>query len=270
MAVRRAIAIAFVGIAVLTFGCSHGARSGVIAAGSTSVQPFAEVLAEDYMRIHPGVNVDVQGGGSAAGIMAASSGTAQIGMSSRDLSGDELKLWHVEIARDGLALIVNPKNPVGKLSVSQVRAIYAGNVTNWKDVGGANRKIHVVTREDGSGTRGAFESMVMEKIRIATRSIVQDSNGAVRQVIADDRDAIGFISLGLVDESVKSVELDGVFATRENVINGTYRLSRPFLFVSKSEPEGQAKQFIDFVLSDDGRKILDAEGLVTTQGSPAK
>ena len=100
------------------------ARSGVIAAGSTSVQPFAEVLAEDYMRLHPGMNVDVQGGGSAAGIMAASSGTAQIGMSSRDLTGDETRLWHVEIARDGLALIVNPKNPVDKLSVNQVRAIY--------------------------------------------------------------------------------------------------------------------------------------------------
>lgn len=260
-------AFAFFGLVALTAGCGQASRSGVIAAGSTSVQPFAEVLAEDYMRVHPGANVDVQGGGSAAGIMAASSGTAQIGMSSRDLTGDELRLWHVEIARDGLALILNPRNSIDKLSVAQVRAIYDGDVTNWRYLGGANRQIHVVTREDGSGTRSAFESMVMGKSQIMTRAIVQDSNGAVRQLIADDADAIGFISLGLVNQSVKSVELDGVMATRDNVINGTYRLTRPFLFVSKSEPEGQAKQFIDFVLSEDGRKILDDEGLVTTAGS---
>lgn len=238
----------------------------MILAGSTSVQPFAEVLAEDYVKLHPGSNIDVQGGGSAAGILAASSGTAQIGMSSRNLTGDETKLWYVEIAKDGLALIVNPKNPVASLTLKQARDIYSGAVSRWSSVGGPDRVIHVVSREEGSGTRSAFESMVMGNLQIASRAIVQDSNGAVRQVISSDPDAIGFISLGLVNQSVKSVQLDGVLASRDNVINGTYGLSRPFLFVSKAAPEGQTKLFVDFVLSEDGRRILDAEGLVTTGG----
>ena len=231
------------------------------------MQPFAEILAEDYMKVNPGLTVDVQGGGSAAGILAAESGTADIGMSSRALIGDETKLWSVEIARDGLALIVNPKNPVGSLSLAQARDIYTGVVKNWNELGGLNSRIHVVAREDGSGTRGSFESMVMGKTQIAATAIVQDSNGAVRQVVASDPDAIGFLSLGLVDKSVKAVELEGVEATRENVLNGSYGLSRPFLFVSKEQPTGQAEQFVEFTLSAEGRKILDAEGLITGTGS---
>ena len=260
---------ALLSLAVSLGGCARS-KDAIILAGSTSVQPFAEILSEDYMKLHPGVNIDVQGGGSAAGIMAASSGTADIGMSSRALAGDELKLWWVEIARDGLALVVNPKNPVASLTPTQVRDVYSGVVTNWKFLGGARGAIHVVAREDGSGTRSSFESMIMGQTSITPKAIIQDSNGAVRQVVADDPWAIGFISLGLVDSSVKALELDGVAATRDNVINGSYQFSRPFLFLARSEPTGIAKQFIDFVLSDAGRKILDTEGLIASQGSTAK
>jgi phosphate transport system substrate-binding protein len=254
-------------LAVSLVGCGRGAGAGIILAGSTSVQPFAEILAEDYMKLYPDVSIDVQGGGSAAGIMAASSGTADIGMSSRALAGDELKLWWVEIARDGLAVIVNPKNPLASLTLAQVRDIYAGTVTNWSLLGGTRGAIHVVAREDGSGTRASFESMIMGKTSITPRAIIQDSNGAVRQVVADDPGAIGFVSLGLVDTSVKALALDGTAATRDNVINGSYGLSRPFLFLARSEPVGKVKQFVDFVLSDAGKKILDTEGLVTSGGN---
>lgn len=122
----------------------------------------------------------------------------------------------------------------------------------------------------GSGTRAAFESMIMGKTSITPKAIIQDSNGAVRQVVADDPGAIGFISLGLVDSSVKALALDGTAATRDNVINGSYGLSRPFLFLARSEPVGKVKQFVDFVLSDAGKKILDTEGLVTSEGSSVK
>ena len=265
-----AVMVVLLPVAVSLVACDFTPRAAVILAGSTSVQPFAEILAEDYMKLNAGVSIDVQGGGSAAGIMAASSGTADIGMSSRALSGDELNLWSVQIARDGLALIVNPKNTLTSLTLAQVRDIYAGTITNWNQVGVAGGKIHVVAREDGSGTRAAFESMIMGKTFITDRAIIQDSNGAVRQVVADDPFAVGFISLGLVNSAVKALELDGVAATRDNVVNGSYGLSRPFLFVARSEPVGQARQFVDFVLSDAGRKILDAEGLVTSGGSPAR
>jgi phosphate transport system substrate-binding protein len=232
------------------------------------VQPFAEVLAEEYMILHPGVNIDVQGGGSAAGIMATKSGTTNIGMSSRSLQGDETSLWSVEIARDGLAVVVNPKNPINSLTIDQVRDIYSGKTGNWSLLGGKKTAIDVVTREDGSGTRSSFESLVMGKTEIMARAMVQDSNGAVRQLVADDPSAIGFISLGLVDKTVKAVELNGIIPTREHVIDGTYNLSRPFLFLSLHEPTGVAKDFIEFTLSDKGRQILDAQGLVTMAVNP--
>lgn len=249
---------------------SYRPKAGIIAAGSTSVQPFAEALAEEYMILHPDITIDIQGGGSAAGVMAAQTDTANIGMSSRDLTGEEKNLWYIEIAKDGLAVIVNPKNPVSNLTLDQVRDIYTAKVGNWSGFGGPNSKIHVITREDGSGTRSSFESLVMSKNEITPGAIVQDSNGAVKQLVADDPSAIGFISMGLVNEKVKALELNGVIATRENIINGSYGLSRPFLFISHAEPTGQSKQFIDFTLSAEGQRLLDAEGLVTLGEGGAK
>jgi phosphate transport system substrate-binding protein len=251
----------------LLAGCSRNSASVVIA-GSTSVQPFAEVLAEEYMILYPGTTVDVQGGGSAAGIMATQSGTTNIGMSSRNLAGDETKLWSVEIARDGLAIVINPKNSITGLTTPQVRDIYSGKIKDWSELGGTKSEIHVFTREDGSGTRSSFESLVMGKTEIMARAMVQDSNGAVRQLVADDPNAIGFISLGLVDKTVKAVDLDGVVPTREHVIDGTYKLARPFLFLTLKEPAGRVKEFIDFTLSAKGKQILNAQGLVTTGANP--
>jgi phosphate transport system substrate-binding protein len=254
----------------LLSACSLTPKAGIIVAGSTSVQPFAEVLAEEYMILHPDVEIDIQGGGSAAGIMAAQSGTAEIGMSSRALSGEEKNLWYVEIARDGLAVIVHSGNPIQNLTLNQIRDIYAATISDWSQLGGPQAKIHVITREEGSGTRSAFESLVMGKTRITPRAIVQDSNGAVRQLVTDDPNAIGFISLGLVNETVKALHLGGIAATRENVINGNYGLSRPFLFVTRGLPAGQTKQFIDFALSAEGQKLLTAEGLIPTSDGPGR
>ena len=184
-------------------------------------------------------------------------------MSSRGLKADEKQaLWSVQIALDGIAIIVNPQNPVQALTAEQVRDIYAMNITNWAELGGSNDKIHVVAREDGSGTRTSFESLIMGQERITPKAIVQDSNGAVKQLVGQDPNSIGFISLGLVDQTVKDVALDGIQPTRGNVINSTYGLYRPFLFLSKGEPTGLVKQFIDYTLSPDGQKILADEGLI--------
>jgi len=264
--IRRISKAICVVILVLTMSlmsaCSFMPKAGIIVAGSTSVQPFAEVLAEEYMILHPDVTIDIQGGGSAAGIMAAQSGTADIGMSSRVLNDEEKSLWYIEIAKDGLAVIVHSSNPIQNLTLNQVRDIYAATISDWSQLGGPESKIHVIAREDGSGTRAAFESLVMGETEITPRAIVQDSNGAVRQLVADDPNAIGFISLGLVNETVKALHLGGVAATRENVINGSYGLYRPFLFITQDEPTGQTKQFIDFTLSAEGQKLLTAEGLI--------
>lgn len=265
---RRGVSLLILLLAAsLLAACGTGASAAVVVAGSTSVQPFAEILAEEYMIQHPDASIDVQGGGSSAGIRAAQSGTAGIGMSSRSLKDDEKELWSVEIARDGLAVIVNPDNPISDLSLDQVRDIYYAAVTNWRELGGVDAKIHVIAREEGSGTRSAFEDLVMDDLLITPRAIVQDSNGAVKQLVADDPNAIGFVSLGLVDDSVKALSLGGVAANQENVLNDSYALSRPFLFITVGEPTGQVRQFIDFTLSEEGRKLLSAEGLVPSAGS---
>ena len=260
---RAAALIALVFSMCFLSACGKRSGTGIVLAGSTSVQPYAEVLSEDYALLYPDDAVDVQGGGSAAGITAAESGVADIGMSSRDLTDDEKQqLWSVEIAKDGLAIIVHPKNPVQDLSLEQVRDIYSMKITKWSELGGPDANIHVITREDGSGTRSSFESLIMGTDRITPKAIVQDSNGAVRQLVSSDPNSIGFISLGLVDQTVKALNLDNIIPSRENVINGSYGLFRPFLFLSKGEPTGLAKQFIDYTMSPDGQKILMDEGLI--------
>jgi len=257
-----AVIAAFMLLACTVSACRGGRALAVIVAGSTSVQPYAELLAEEYAHIHPDAEVDVQGGGSSAGITAVESGTADIGMSSRALKESERSLWSVEIAKDGLAIIIHPNNSLSGLTPEQLRNIYTGQIGNWAEVGGRDARIHLITREEGSGTRSAFEDLVMAGAFITPRAIVQDSNGAVRQLVAGDRDSIGFISLGLVDDTVKAVSLGGVAPTWENVSNGNYSLYRPFLFVAAAEPEGEAKGFIDFTLSPEGQRMLISEGLI--------
>ena len=258
--------ISLFSLSLLT-ACGRNADSVVIA-GSTSVQPFAEVLAQDYMASHPGVSIDVQGGGSAAGIMATQSGTTDIGMSSRNLQGSETSLWSIEIARDGIAIIINPKNPITDLTLQQIADIYDGKTTNWDQIGGKKGEIDVFTREDGSGTRSSFESLVMGKSQIMARAMVENSNGAIRQLVADDPAAVGYISLGLVDSTVKALDLGGIVPSRAHVVDGTYNLSRPFLFLSLKTPTGLVKDFIDFTMSAEGQKILYDQGLIITVTNP--
>ncbi len=231
----------------------------LVLAGSTSVQPLAEELAEEFRAKYPRVRIQVQGGGSSAGIAAARSGAADIGTSSRELKPEERGLHEVTIALDGIAIVVHPKNPVTGLTLEQVRRIYTGEITDWKQVGGPAAPIMVVTREAGSGTRGAFEDLVMGGRRISTKAIVQGSTGAVRSSVAQAAGAIGYISLGALDRTVKAVPLDGVRPTGDNVKNRTYKLARPFLFLTREAPKGLAKAFIDFVLSKEGQRVVAAE-----------
>lgn len=248
-------------------GCQRS-KAGITVAGSTSVEPFAELLAEEYMIHHPHSRIYVQGGGSSAGIEAVRTRAAHIGMSSRALTGAEKSLYAVTIARDAIAVIVHPKNQIIDLSLSKVREIFAGRIKNWKDLGGADKTIILVTREEGSGTREAFQKLVMEKEEIALEALVQDSNGAIRQVVAGDPNTIGYISLGLVNEKVKALMISGTEPRLENIENGRYHLVRLFLFVFNGEPSGEAKSFLGFVMSPEAQKLLTREGLVPARTKP--
>lgn len=264
MAVKRILfgMAAALFLAALLSGCQRP-QGGLSVVGSTSVQPFAEILSEEYMAHHGGEKVYVQGGGSSAGILAVKSEAANVGMSSRSLMPGEKDLIAVPIAYDAIAVIIHRANPVKDLRLDQIRDIFSGKITNWKEVGGSNRAITLVSREEGSGTREAFQHLVMKTTEVSLAALVQDSNGAIRQVVADDPQAIGYISLGLVDNRVRAVSIDGVQAGMGNIKGRKYNIVRPFLFVFRTEPQGLARKFLEFVLSPSGQKLLVQEGLVS-------
>lgn len=233
-------------------------------AGSTSVQPFSEVLAEKFMAKNKGVQVNVQGGGSSVGIEAAISGVAGLGSSSRDLKPEEkAKLKETKIALDGFAIVVHTSNTVKALKTADIMNIYLGNIKNWKELGGTDAPITVVSREDGSGTREVFTTLIMNKKDIIKTAIIQNSTGAVRTTVAGDKNAIGYVSLSNLNKDVKALDIDGIVASDANVIAGTYKLQRPFIYVSKEAPTGLAKAFIDFVLSPEGQNIIVDEGAIS-------
>jgi len=235
-------------------------KQSITIAGSTSVQPLSEELVKVFQEKNPGVTINVQGGGSSQGVKAATEGICEIGAASRNLKDTEKGLTTHQIAVDGIAVVVSPKNALTELSADQVKKIFSGEITNWKEVGGADGAINVVTREAGSGTRGAFEEMALgEEVKITDKAITQASNGAVRQTVAGDEKAIGYLSLGYVNEEVKGVKYEGTEPTVDNIKAGNYKVSRPFLYLTKGEPQGVAKDYIDFVLSPEGQEIVAKE-----------
>ncbi len=250
-------------IAIVAFvaGCGKG-RVAITAAGSTAFQPFAEKLADHFMQAHPDINITVQGGGSAVGVQSALSGAAQIGMADLvDLPPEAQALKSNIVARDGIAIVVHPNNPIENLSTDQVRGVFNGEIKNWQMVGGPDKPITVVSREAGSGTRSSFEA-VLGGIKLTPDAIIQDSNGTVRETVANDENAIGYLSHGLLNEKIKAVKVDGVDCTEEAILAGQYSLVRPVFFLTKEEPTGAVKEFIDYVLSPEGQKIITDSGLL--------
>ncbi|HSW58435.1 MAG TPA: phosphate ABC transporter substrate-binding protein [Dehalococcoidales bacterium] len=241
--------------------------SGTITtSGSTTVQPLSELLAHAFMTLHPKVKVVVQGGGSSVGVKAANDGIVDIGAISRELSATEPKLVTFLLARDGIAVIVHQNNPVRNLTKEQVKDIFSGKITNWKEVGGSDRNINVASREEGSGTRTAFEEMIMGKdATILKTAILQSSNGALLQVVKSDIAAISYVSFGYLDKAESAVAINGVAATPENAKNGTYPIVRPLYFVTKNQPAGLVKAFLDFCASDEAQKLVMAEGYISAK-----
>ncbi len=262
---RGAIFLVLLAVLLVTSSCNSSSKTvsrPLCIAGSTSVQPFAEKLAEIYVHRHPGARIDVQGGGSSAGIYAATHGAADLGASSRELIGKEKKLVQIPIAYDGIAVIVHPSNPLTNISLTQIRKIFSGAVKNWSALGLPPHEIDLITREEGSGTREAFEHLVMGKGEVTPAAMVQDSNGSVREIVAGDPYSLAYISAGLVDNRVKALAIDGVLPSRDNIKNHTYKLVRRFLLVARTPPAGSCQAFLNFVLGPNGQKILESEGLV--------
>lgn len=235
-------------------------------AGSTSVQPVAEKLAQAYMQKHPNVKITVQGGGSAVGLKSVEDGTANIGTYSSNLSGNDSEgITSYQIAKDGIVVVVNNQNSINDLTANQTKEIFSGNITNWNSVGGTSGTINVVTREDGSGTRDAFISLIMggkNGTNISKTAVVQSSTEAIKQSVKGDPNAIGYISLADLNGDVKAVKINGVTPSEETVSNGTYQIQRPFLFLTKGQAKGATLDFINWCLGPEGQAIVKQSGAV--------
>ena len=166
--------------------------------------------------------------------------------------------------KDGIVIAINTQNQVSDLSDEQLQGIFSGKITNWNQVGGSDGEINVITREEGSGTLDAFESIVMGDSKIKDDAVVQSSTEAVKQSVSQDPNAIGFVSYAHMSDDIKAVNVNGVAPSDATIADGTYELQRPFLFLTNGEPTGETKNFIDWVLSDDGGKVLADEKIIKT------
>ncbi|EAR56664.1 putative phosphate ABC transporter, periplasmic phosphate-binding protein [Photobacterium sp. SKA34] len=265
-------AIALAGTMVASSAAIAGETISVV--GSSSVTPLMEVFGETYAKAND-VTVEVQGPGSSAGIRTAHDGSADFGMSSRALKASEEapEVKEVVIARDGIAVVVNNNNSVSDLTKEQVAKIYKGEVTNWKQVGGEDKPIVVATRDTASGTRGAFEDIMKLKKEIngvkvsaiSQKAQVASGNGQLKTTVANNPFAIGYISLGSVDNTVKPLAIDGHQPSVAAIKSGDYTVQRPFLVVYKEgRPSAEALKFLSWMKTADAQKIVENKGFIST------
>jgi len=267
------IAIAFATVALSgCLGGENGGKQTLIIGGSTTVFPIAQAAADAYMDEHPNADIQVSGTGSSNGISAVAEGSADIGMASRELKSSEITSYpnleqHI-IATDGIALIVHTSNQVRQLKLDQIVGIYNGTYTNWNQVGGANAEIVVIGRDSASGTREFFYDEVMNKEDFVSTMLEKNSNGAVYSTVKTTPGAIGYVGLGYVDSGVGAVYLfnedtdEYVEPAVQNVLDGKYPVFRNLNMFTNGEATGLAKEFLDFIKSDEGQEIVETEGFV--------
>lgn len=250
----------------VTFSASKLSGSVVIT-GSTSVDKIINDMTDEFAAENPDAAIDYTGSGSSAGIKDTLSGTNNIGVSSRDLKEDEKTdgLQVTVFAYDGIAIVVNPANPVKNISVADLAALYSGKISNWKELGGNDAPIFIVSREESSGTRTSFEDLIDLKGAggLTGAAAVSEGNGPVQAAVAGNVNAIGYVSFSFMDSSVKALDLEGASPTEENAKSGDYKLSRPFLFCYFDDSASEAgKAFLDFALSPAGQAIVKENGAI--------
>lgn len=245
-------------------GSSEGDTAKITISGSTSVGPTMEVLAEAYQK-NNNVKIEVQQPGSSAGIKNTIDGTSDLGMSSRDLKGEETAdVEGTQIAIDGIAVVTNTANKVKDLTIDQVKDIFTGKITNWKEVGGEDASIVVISREEGSGTRDGFQDILgFESEELTKDATISDGSGNVKSTVEGNENAIAYISFGYLDDTLNDLKIDGVEANDDNVVAGKYPISRPFLVINKKDAmTDNAKAFVDFIMSEEGQNIIAEEGFI--------
>jgi len=248
------------------------AEETIVLDGSTTVGPIAKAFAEYFMAMHSDVNVTVSESGSGNGAKSLINGTCDVANMSRPMKSSEFSaaaekgiqpVAHV-VALDGLPILVHPGNPVSELTLEQVRDIYLGNISNWKQVGGPDKKIVVISRDTNSGTYETFEKMVMAKKKICEKAEYVGSNGAIRQRVQSTPAAIGYAGLGFVDKTVKALKINGVYPSGATVQTGEYPIARPLFMYTNGYPKlgSPVHRFVTIHLSEDGQEIVEEIGFV--------
>lgn len=242
----------------------------VVIKGSTTVLPIAQKAAEEFMKMNADVNISVSGGGSGNGIKAIIDGATDIANSSRFIKDKEIKLAMEKgvlpvphrVALDCVVPVVHPANPLNEISVSQLKDIYTGKITRWKELGGLDKPIVVISRDTSSGTYEVWHKKVLEKEKVTPKALLQASNGAVAQAVAKNKYAVGYIGIGYINKDVKTLKVDGVEASPTTALNGTYPVSRALFMFTNGWPKGDVMSFINFVVSPAGQKMVQEEGYV--------
>lgn len=238
--------------------------------GSTTVLPIAQAVAEAYMKGQPETNISISGGGSGDGIKALLDKATDIAMSSRDLKKEEISLAEQNgvkpavktVAIDAIVPIVHPKNKVNNLTIDQLAMIYTGKITNWKELGGDDLQIVLVSRDSSSGTFESWGHLVLKGEKVTPKAQLQASNGAVVQVVSKNRYAIGYIGIGYLDKSVKALQVNGVVATAKTALSNEYPIARGLYMITNGEPTGETANFMNYLLGKNGQAIVEKTGFV--------
>ncbi len=260
-----------VAASICAFGFTPGmAAEKISITGSTTVLPIAQKAAEDFMKKHADVQISVAGTGSGDGIKAIIDGTADIGDSSRDMKDKEKDLAKEKgvtpvrhtVALDCIVPVVHPANPVSGLTVEQLKDMYTGKIKNWKEVGGEDKPIVVISRDSSSGTFEVWNEKILDKERVRPDAQMQASNGAVAQAVAGNKFAMGYVGIGYLNDNLKPLTVNGVAASPQAAADGSFAVSRALFMFTRGEPTGVVKDFIDFVKGPEGQKIVVEEGFV--------
>ena len=267
----------FVSLALVCFlfftGNVLAAENDVVVKGSTTVLPISQACAEIFMDQNMDINISVQGGGSGVGISSIIDGTCDIGNASRPIKEKELVTAKEKgvmpvgnvVARDAIAVVVNQTNSVNELTLEQIKAIYTGEFSNWSQVNGSEQEIVIISRDSASGTFEAFNELALDKEKVRPDALLQASNAAVATSVANTPGAIGYVGLGYVTSRIKAIEVNNVMPSKETVNSDTYPLARPLFMYTNGEPTGAVKEFIDFVMSEEGQKLVEENGYISVK-----
>jgi len=242
-----------------------GERGAIKIAGGTAHIPVMKEAAKRIMTFNPDIQISIAGGGSGVGIKQVGDGLVDIGNSGRKPTDDEIARYDLKMfkwAVDGVGIVVNPRNPVKSLTKSQLMDIFAGKINSWKTLGGADKEINLYTRDKSSGTRAVFWKMALSKGEVSPKANFVVSNGAMKSVVSNDPYGIGYVSVGYIDNTVAPVALDGVVPTLDTVKTGTYKIARGLYSNTKGDPTGLMKDFIDYLYTPEGQKIIASKGFI--------